>query len=58
VDPAVKQYPDEASVQHVLAGIPEAEAYVDVAPAVAALRTAGIKVSDPYSNPDTRLNRL
>ena len=48
----MKQYPDEASVQHVLAGIPEAEAYVDVAPAVAALRNAGIKASCFLDNLD------
>jgi len=44
VDPAVKQYPDETSVQHVLAGIPEAEPFPDVGPAITALHEAGIKL--------------
>ncbi len=43
VDPAVKQYPDETSVQHVLAGISEAEPFSDVGPAITALHEAGIK---------------
>ena len=43
VDPAVKQYPDETSVQHVLAGVSEAEPFPDVGPAISALQEAGIK---------------
>ena len=44
VDPAVKQYPDETSVQHVLAGVSEAEPFPDIGPAISALHEAGIKV--------------
>ena len=43
VDPALKQYPDDTSVQHVMAGIAEAEPFIDVQPAIAALHAAGIK---------------
>ena len=39
----MKQYPDDASVQHVLAGIAEAEPYADVGPAITALHEAGIR---------------
>ena len=45
MDPALKQYPDETSVQHVLVGIPEAEPFADVGPAITALHEAGIKAS-------------
>ena len=40
----MKQYPDETSVQHVLAGVSEAEPFPDVGPAISALHEAGIKV--------------
>ena len=47
----MKQYPDDSSAQHVMAGIAEAEPFADVGPAITALHAAGIKARPPAVPP-------